>query len=362
MGLRRILPGVAVGCFGAGLLLWPAEAMDAGRDGLALCANTIVPSLFPFFVLSSLVVGLGYAQGLGRVLGRWMKPVFGVNGCCASALVLGLVGGYPVGARTAAELVRQGLCSRQEGQRMLGFCSNAGPAFLIGVVGTGIFGSGRVGVALWLVHILAALITGLLLRLAGGNIASPATTTSAKSSPSPARVLTESVRSAGAAVLQVCAYILLFGILLRLLRCAGLLRVENQWLERLLVGVVELSNGLALLPADAPLQSLPLAALLLGWGGISVMCQTMSVVEEAGLSIGSYIYGKLIHGMISALLCTVMLHFMPFSSVASGLLSSTVKTDYVYFAPTCVVPALGMGLLLFCAGKIGGGNPGERRV
>lgn len=351
-----------MGCFGVGLLVWPEEAMAAGREGLALCANTIVPSLFPFFVLSSLVVGLGYAEGLGRVLGKFMGPLFGLNGCCASALVLGLVGGYPVGAKTAAELVRQGLCSRQEGQRMLGFCSNAGPAFLVGVVGVGIFGSGKVGLMLWLVHILSALVTGVLLKLGGGNIATPPRPNAAGKTLSPARVFTDSVKSSVTALLQVCAFILLFGVLLRLIRCAGLLRVENLWLERLLCGLVELSNGLAMLPADAPGRSLPMAAFLLGWGGISVVCQTMSVVQEAGLSIGSYIYGKLIHGIISAGFCSIFIYFMPKTVTTSAWSSTPIQNNYVYYTAICIALAIGMGLLFFRSGKIRGGNPGETRV
>ena len=83
------------------LMRWPQESMAAARDGLALCGNVIIPSLFPFFVLSSLVVELGMSRYLGRLLEGVMAPLFRVGGACSSALALGFVGGYPVGARTA---------------------------------------------------------------------------------------------------------------------------------------------------------------------------------------------------------------------------------------------------------------------
>ena len=138
--------GTAVGllCAAAALMACPAQAMEGARSGLALCGEVIVPSLFPFFILASLVVELGLAGQLGRALEPVMGPLFGLNGACASAVALGLIGGYPVGAKTALGLYENGLCTRTEAERLLAFCNNSGPAFVLGVVGAGIFSSARV--------------------------------------------------------------------------------------------------------------------------------------------------------------------------------------------------------------------------
>lgn len=362
MRVRDLLLGFGVGCFGLGLLVWPEEVMAAGREALALCANTIVPSLFPFFVLSSLVIGLGYAQGLGRLLGRVMTPLFGLNGNCASALVLGLVGGYPVGAKTAAELYRQGLCSRQEGERMLGFCSNAGPAFLVGVVGIGVFGSTKFGLLLWGVHILCALLVGLLLRFQGGNIATQSACTSTSIPRSPARVFSDSVKDSLTTLLQVCAFILLFGVLLRLGRCTGLLSPGSLWLERLLCGFVEVSNGVAMLPADEAAKALPMAAFLLGWGGLSVLCQTVSVVQESGLSIRTYIYGKLLHGLFSAGLISILIRFIPEITEAFAASANPLNQDYVYHPVYTLLCAAALALVFWRIGKNRAGNRRKQKV
>ena len=144
----------------AALVISPGEAINGAKDGLALCFNVIVPSLFPFFVLSSLVVELGMSRYLGRLLEPIMVPLFRVNGSCATALALGFIGGYPVGARTAIQIYENGQCSRTEAERMLAFCNNSGPAFILGVVGAGVFGSGTVGLLLYLAHLLASLLAG----------------------------------------------------------------------------------------------------------------------------------------------------------------------------------------------------------
>lgn len=363
---RNFLMAAAVFAFGVGLLVWPEEVMAAGRESLTLCANVIIPSLFPFFVLSSLVIGLGYAAALGKLLHRVMPLLFGVGGSCAAALVLGLVGGYPVGAKTAAQLYQNRLCSKAEAERMLGFCNNAGPAFLLGVVGVGLFGSVRMGILLWITHILSALLVGLLMRFQGGCL-----TTANKTAPIPkplpaAQVFADSVKGSVTTLLHVCAFIVLFGVLLRLGQCAGLLSLGNLWTQRLLCGFVELSNGVAMLPADDPLRSVPMAAFFLGWGGLSVLCQTMSVIQDAGLSIIPCVLGKLLHGLFSALISSLLLRLLPANLEAYAPFQSPMFYNYVNYpwqttAFSCLLAAA-LLVCFCCMGKKWGGNRRKGRL
>ena len=119
------------------LIRFPQESIQAAGEGLTLSANVIIPSLFPFFVLSTLMVRLGLAQHFGRILEPVMRPLFNVSGACSSAFVLGFVGGYPVGAKTAIALYESGSITKSEAERLLAFSNNSGPAFILGVVGVG---------------------------------------------------------------------------------------------------------------------------------------------------------------------------------------------------------------------------------
>ena len=92
---RDWLLGAGLFCAALALMAYPQESMEAARDGLSLCANVIVPSLFPFFALAALVVELGLSRYLGKLLEGVMAPLFRVNGACASALALGFVGSAP---------------------------------------------------------------------------------------------------------------------------------------------------------------------------------------------------------------------------------------------------------------------------
>ena len=145
MKIRDRLPLLAVLCCFSALLLLPEVSAQAARDAMLLCAQTLIPSLFPFFVLSSLLIACGASELLSALLSPLMRPLFGLSGAGAAALALGLCGGYPVGARTAAELVENGALSRDEGERLLAFCNNAWPGFLLGVCGAGVFSSSRTG-------------------------------------------------------------------------------------------------------------------------------------------------------------------------------------------------------------------------
>ena len=136
-------------CLG-GLLVWFLADAGAVRDSvaeaLALCARSVVPSLFPFLVASSALLALGFGELAAPWLAGLMEPLFRVPGAGSAALVLGLVGGYPIGAKTAADLYRENLVSREEAERLLAFCNNSNPVFLISVLGVGVFGSVRAGV------------------------------------------------------------------------------------------------------------------------------------------------------------------------------------------------------------------------
>ena len=125
--VREICVGTALLCCALALVCWPREIGAAVQSGLELCYNVILPSLFPFFILTSLVISLGLAGYLGRLLEPVMRPLFHVSGPCAAALALGFVGGYPVGARAALTLYENGQCTKTEAERLLA-ADNSEPA------------------------------------------------------------------------------------------------------------------------------------------------------------------------------------------------------------------------------------------
>lgn len=284
----------------AAALLWDAAgAAEAVRRGIELCLASVIPALFPFFVVSSLLVSLG-AGHAARVLERPFRALFRCGGVGAAAFLLGMLGGYPVGAATVASLVRQGDVSPAEGQRLLAFCSNAGPSFIIGVAGLTVFGSARTGAYLYLIHITAAMAAGFLLRgrraVTGGTYHPPAR-------PGLISAFLSAVQGAASAMGRVCAFVVFFLVLLSLTE-----RVTGP-LPPGAAGFLELTNGvLRLSPTRTGFIT---AAALLGWGGLSVHCQTASVLDGTNVPLDRYFLGKALQSLLSALLAAAVWHVIP---------------------------------------------------
>ena len=338
---RDLILGIALLGGAAALVLWPELTMEAMRDGIRLCGNVILPSLFPFFVLSSLVVELGMSRYLGKLLEPIMVPLFRVNGSCAAALALGFVGGYPVGARTAIQLYENGQCSRTEAERLLAFCNNSGPAFIWGVVGAGVFGSGRLGLLLCLTHLLASLAVGVLFRFyrPGDRPRAKGRAPHFQTASFPA-AFTRSVTGALQSTLHICAFILFFTVLLRVLARAGILDLLSRllcallsplgltrsWAERLLTGLLEVSSGVTSLTGGSLSGRLSMAAFMLGWAGVSVHCQVLAFLGDSGLSMRTYVAGKLLHGGLSALLTAALVRLLPLELPVSLYLAQQTET------------------------------------
>ena len=227
-----------------------------------------------------------------------------------------------LGAAAAADLFRRGRLAREEAEHLLLFCDNTGPAFALGALGLGAFGSAAAGLFLYLVHVLSALLLGLLSR----RRAAPSRMREAREAaplPPAAEAFTESVHAAGSAVLGVCAFVVVFSALLAVLEELGLpgalsaalsLRTPPgiSWWRAALYALLELSGAvgtLASLPA-APAK-LALAAFALSWGGLCVHCQCMAVTANAGLSSKKRLGGKLLQGVLSAGMVYFMSRFLP---------------------------------------------------
>ena len=284
-----------------GILVWfLADARQLRLEAakaLTLCAGTVIPSLFPFMTVTALLVRLGFGQWLAPHTAGLMAPLFRLPGCASSALLLGLVGGYPIGARTAAKLYASGALTRAEAERLLTFCNNSNPVFLISVLGVGVFGSVRAGLWLWLLHIAAALLTGLLLRGHGTDRRSVPPAISFQA-PSLSGAFVSAVRDSASGMLSVCAFVTLFYVL-----AAPLRGLPGPW-AALTVGVTELFSLTPLLTCDR--TGFLLAAGCAGWGGLSVLCQTAAVLDGTDLSPRPCFLGKLMQGHLSALMAAAL--------------------------------------------------------
>lgn len=296
--------------FALGLIIFPSETAESVRNSASVCAKSVIPSLFPFFVVSKFLVSVPLPNRAKKIFGRLMS-LFSLKASLAPALILGLIGGYPVGASSAAELYNEGLCTKAEAERLLAFCNNCGPAFIVGAVGYGIFSSARIGLILFLIHIFSALAVGVLFA-----VFSPISCTGEDRPRMCAefrfsKAFTGAVSSALFSVLAISAYIVLFSVIVKLLNLmyvlpavsavlSSLFRLPEEFIASILSGITEVTVGAYSVAECFPFRvSFPAISFFLGWGGLSVHCQTMSCIGENGLSLRQYFSGKLLHAVLS---------------------------------------------------------------
>lgn len=312
---RAALPALALAAAFAALLRFPQEVSASVTEGLRLSVSVLIPSLFPFFICVNLTSALGLTGVLARVFAPVMRRMFHVSGAGCTAVLCGAAGGYPSGAQCVAALYREGQLSRAEAEYLLLFCNNAGPAFLFGAVGT-VLGIGMTGcLLLWGIHLLSALVIGLVNRpKEAPNAALPPVQRANASG-----AVVEAVRSAGQAVLQITMFVAAFSVLARLLTMAAA-HILPDGVCTVLTGMLELSGGIAAL-ANLPIAlrwKLALASFFLGFGGLCVWMQTQAVLAPAGLSGCGMLLAKLAQGLLAALITFFLAPLLPEAVTASA--------------------------------------------
>lgn len=278
------------------LILDTKTAFNGARDALELCLRTVIPSLFPFFVFSTLLtsgltgMNLRILKPLGALLRipKGSEPIF----------LVGALGGYPTGAQAVADGFSSGQITKLDARRMLGFCSNAGPSFLFGIAGL-CFTSPERPWILWGIHLLSALLTGMLLPGGSRNVIILGRKN--------AVTVTEALKRSLRITAQVCGWIVIFRVVLAFLQRWFL------WLfppihQIITHGFLELTIGcLSLVLVESEGLKFILCAGFLAFGGLCVTMQTLSVT--AGVGMGMYLPGKLLQMLISILLAAAYQQF-----------------------------------------------------
>ena len=307
---RLFYISAALGLFTA-LLIFPLAASAAVKDGLSMCVRVIIPSLFPFFAVTNLLNELGVSKLAGNALSPLSSKLFGVSGQGAAAFIIGVTGGYPLGASYIAGLRRQQLISSDEASRLLIFCNNSGPAFIIGAAGIGIFKSSSVGFFLYAVHILAALIWGVILSTGGSGDICYDDVLAEKSVPD---AVTNAIKKSAEATVNICAFITAFSALNGIVDAMGLLSsvsgeisrctgAELSWCRAFLAGILELGNGIGSMEglSVSPIN-LALTAFILSWGGLSVHFQSFAMISDTDIKTARYMIGRFLIALTAAAL------------------------------------------------------------
>lgn len=333
------------------LLLINSEiAMDGVRRGLSLCTETLFPSLFPFLVLSELLVAAGAGQTLGRLFSRPVSALFGLSERGTAAFLLGSLCGFPIGTTTAVALYEKGEIGKQELDRLMLFANNPSSGFLVSAVGEALFGSRSAGIALFVITLLSAILIAAFLRLLCGKLPQPPRNPSdgAKKQLC-ASDITGSVRRGFSSLLQVMAFVLFFSCVSACLSAV----VQDLGLPEeggvLLCGLLELTAGISrAVTTLSPAAAFRASAFFSGFAGLSVCLQLFSVAEKQNPHLLQYLLSRTAQGCLALLLAQgYLLLFRP-----DFLTAESVDSTPLASAPQLSIPLLLLGLFLLLAASL----------
>ena len=328
---RNILPIIFI-LFLFCLVVFSASNLSATKSGLSLWANSVVPSLFPFLVATELLSYTNVVNFISKKLDKLMRPIFNMPGASAYPLILGMLSGYPVGAKTVCQIYKEGLCTKREAELMLAYTNNSGPLFIMGTVGISMFGSSTIGLILLFTHILASISVGIIFGKKIGkkykelNKDYVKVTYKNVSFSNLGEVLSNSIIISIKTVLMIGGFVVIFSVIISILKNSGILNFltkilspilgNSNFISGTLSGIIELTNGLYAISnihVKAISTNILLCAFLLGFGGFSVMLQILSVVSKEKLSIKPYIIGKILQAILATMYTFVILQLPMFN-------------------------------------------------
>jgi len=293
--------------------------IDGAKNGLTICFSSVIPSLFPFMVLSSAFVG-NIGGDSFKILSRITKGLFGISQYGTGAFLCGIMCGYPIGAKCTAELYRDGKISSSEAESLIAYSNNCGPLFVIGAVGLSMIGSYKTGAIIYFIHIIASVISAIILK--------PYTYTKhiSPSTDLKNRTVTECICESVTNISAVCGFVIFFAVINNL--TGSLAEFLPGCVKGAILCFMEITNGINYVCNNIPNSQIKLAliSLALGWSGLSVHMQVKNIIRGLELSMKKYYIVRIFNGFFSAALT-----FLCYGGLDTVL--TVIKPKYLSIVP-----------------------------
>lgn len=275
------------------LILFPEGSAEGALEGIHLCGTALIPSLLPFLMVTRLICARMPEPNPPRRQGRWDPTVL-------MTYFLSFIGGYPAGVATTVSFYKQGKLTKEDAQALIPYCNNSGPGFFIGVLGYGLFRDPAKGLLLYGIHVASSMLLFFLGYGKRKHLTSIRRLAPCKKQTFP-QDFQDALGESCNTMLRICVLVILFSVTRKLSE----LILPHSFLRYM--GLLELSSGIL----NTTSEDFILWAFLMGWGGLCVHLQSMSIWQEAGLKVKGYFAQKLLHGILSGLCAEILISAAP---------------------------------------------------
>lgn len=319
------------------LLIFSKECADGALNGIQMCVNVLIPSLFPFMAAASFIVKSGISNTLGKPFGKVMKIVFGLSPCFAPVLLLSVTGGYPIGAKSCNELYKSGNADIEECKRAALFMVCAGPGFMISFIGMSVYSDKTIGMIMLCSQIFSVIITGIMNRIINRGKISYKGKENKAAKISITKALVEAVTDSSKGMLSICSFVILFSAIAGILSAV----LDDGIFKIIVMGFLEVCTGVKSVSAELPIWA---TAFFAGFGGLCVHFQIFSSLGNLKISKAKFFFYRILQGSLTALLTYLsMLIFYDTKSV----FSVCAVTDSSVYGGTAI-SGIALAVLMIC--------------
>ena len=284
------------------LLRYPSQSLEYASTGLFLWFQKMIPTLLPFMIISGIMVRMNLTERFAKFFHPLFHLIWGTSLNGSYVILMGMLCGFPMGARVIGELCHAGKLSEKEGAFLLAFCNNIGPIYFISFVMSTLSLSGNY--VPFLIMYGVPLLYGILLRFFSGYhfVRENAALCHINSSPSLLMAIDDSIISGLIGIGKLGGYMILFNLLnIMLLPFSSL---PENFLS-LCNCILEITSGIN----RTGINGLYMILILLPFGGLSCMAQTYSMIKDTGLSVSHYFIHKCIQTAITAAIYLCLIYF-----------------------------------------------------
>ncbi|MDD2554791.1 MAG: sporulation integral membrane protein YlbJ [Syntrophaceticus sp.] len=326
-----------------GVICYPAASFQAAQRGLQTWWEIVVPSLLPFFIIAELLMNLGFVAFLGTLMDPAMRPLFNLPGSSGFILAVSYLSGFPLCAILCNKLRRENQCTKDEGERLLAFTSNASPLFMLGAISMAMYQNPALGPIIAGIHYLSNFICGLILKAFSSSQPFAAqkyhimlealrafATSSHLRTKNFGQLLGETVRNATLTLLSVGGFITFFSVIVGIFQEAGifnlllnlfsplmaLFNIDAVLLQGIFIGFFEITIGIQMLSQSSSnllAQILGIEALL-AWNGLAIQAQIAGMLTDSDLRTRKYYLARLLQIPISMLI-TLLVFLLPLEDI-----------------------------------------------
>lgn len=331
---KKFLPAIII-FFGIYFMFKAPNEVGKGIiEGLKICFYTVLPSLFPFTVLSLYIIKTNALSPIFKVISPITSFVFHLPYNCVPVILMSMIGGFPVGAKMAQRLCDDGAITENQAKRLVLFCVNGGPAFVITTVGVTMLKSQKAGVIMYMALCISSCILGVFTLFFDDKKQQPIKNVNRLQDPIIS--LTDAVSDGVNTILSICAWIVIFNGFTSGIQVLSI----NSSIKDFFKAVAEVTGGCAY---GAGKFSIPVITALIGFGGFCVHCQILPYIKGCDLKYSTFFAFRALNATLSALICHILLYFFPveldvFAQTPSQIIPFSVSLPaFISLGIMCVI-------------------------